>query len=473
MTYKVIEIDPVSRISGLLSIRVSIMNGRIENARCGGMQIRGFEHMLQNRPPLDTIYLTARTCGICSCAHSTCASQALEMALGVTPDPNGQMLRDLALGFETLQNHIRQIYQFLIPDYVDLTGISPLFKSGSEKSKDYRLPEELNRKLAAHYMDAITYARSAHKAEAVLTGKAPHAHGIFVGGITTNYDIGMYTMIKPILQEIREFVLHTMEEDIYTIGQYYPEYLQWGKSAGNFMSYGVFADLNEHLAAAEPGVVTQGKKEALDIHEIRESLAYSWLTSSEEKIKALHDPFALDYKKTGAYSWVDAPRYHENAYEMGPLADLIVNGLYKKGTAALHRIEARYLMTRRIIDVMEQIIEEAVFQEAYQEEWVVPESGEGYAFIGAPRGGLLHWLTIENSKVKNYSLLPPSTWNMSPRDENSLPGPVEEALMGTPIPEIEQAETIVGRIVRSFDPCLNCAAHVVSDRKSPFDFRIV
>lgn len=473
MASKVIQVDPVSRVSGLLSIEVEIDKGKVVNAKSSGMQIRGFKNMLQGRYPLDTIRLTARTCGICSCAHSVASAKALEMALGVTPDLNGSLLRDMALGFETLQNNIRQTYQFLMPDYVDITGISPLYKTNSKEINDYRLPKEINAKLASHYIEAIKYARSAHKLEAVIAGKAPHTHGVFVGGITTNYDINAYSVIKPLLLEIKNFVKDYMQDDLLTIASYYPEYLKWGEGKGNYLSYGFFTDLPAEFVVVKAGVKTKGNKEAVDTSQIRSSLAYTWLKAPGDTLKPLYEPPTLDYSKPGAYSWVDAPRYKGEAYEVGPLADLIVNDIYKQGTGTLHRVIARYIMTRKIIEKMERILEAAHFQKAYQEAWQVPNGGEGYALIGAPRGGLLHWLSIEDTKIKNYTLLPPSTWNMSPMDERNIHGAVEEALIGTPIENIELAGTIVGRIVRSFDPCLNCAAHIVSDKRAPFDLQIV
>lgn len=472
MTSKIIQVDPVSRVSGLLSIKVEILNGRIVDARSGGMQIRGFENMLQGRYPLDTIRLTARTCGICSCAHSVASSMALEMALGITPDYNGQLLRDLALGFETLQNDIRQMYMFLIPDYVEIGEISPLYKTGPKESNDYRLPEEINRRIAANYIEAIKHTRNAHKAEAVLAGKAPHTHGIFVGGITTNYDIYSYSVIRPILEDIDLFLKDHMEQDLLSIMKYYPEYSTWGRSYDNYLSYGFYNDLPEELKVAKPGVYTAGRLENVDINNIRESLAHTWLQGVDNELKVDHVPPTLDSKKSGAYSWVEAPRYKGKPYEVGPLADLIVNGMYTKGSGTLHRVFARYLIMRRIINKMLMILDYAKFQPTYQEAWNILDRAEGHALVGAPRGGLLHWLSIENKRIKNYTLLPPSTWNMSPKDNNNW-GPVEKALVGTPIENISQAETIIGRIVRSFDPCLNCAAHVVSDKRLPFDCRIV
>ena len=68
--------------------------------------------------------------------------------------------------------------------------------------------------------------------------------------------------------------------------------------------------------------------------------------------------------------------------------------------------------------------------------------------------------------------MPPSNWNMSPKSEDGQHGACEQALIGTPIEDQKKAKVIAGRIVRSFDPCLNCAAHVVSDKAEPFTFQI-
>jgi len=49
---------------------------------------------------------------------------------------------------------------------------------------------------------------------------------------------------------------------------------------------------------------------------------------------------------------------------------------------------------------------------------------------------------------------------------------VEEALIGTEIKDMVHPVEI-GRIVRSFDPCLNCAAHVISDKYEPITINIL
>jgi hydrogenase large subunit len=57
----------------------------------------------------------------------------------------------------------------------------------------------------------------------------------------------------------------------------------------------------------------------------------------------------------------------------------------------------------------------------------------------------------------------PTTWNASPRDDQGQPGPIEQALVGTKVRDEANPFEIV-RIVRSFDPCLACAVHVITPK---------
>ena len=78
----------------------------------------------------------------------------------------------------------------------------------------------------------------------------------------------------------------------------------------------------------------------------------------------------------------------------------------------------------------------------------------------APRGALAHWVDIKNRRINNYQLVVPSTWNGSPRDEKGAKGPYEQSLIGVPVPDVDNPINIV-RVIRSFDPCLACAIHLI------------
>ena len=39
------------------------------------------------------------------------------------------------------------------------------------------------------------------------------------------------------------------------------------------------------------------------------------------------------------------------------------------------------------------------------------DQAQGVGFTEAPRGGLAHWIVIEDGKIANYQAVVPSTWN--------------------------------------------------------------
>ncbi|MDD3652734.1 MAG: nickel-dependent hydrogenase large subunit [Desulfotomaculaceae bacterium] len=93
-----------------------------------------------------------------------------------------------------------------------------------------------------------------------------------------------------------------------------------------------------------------------------------------------------------------------------------------------------------------------------------PVKNEVTAAVDAMRGTLLHTAHIEGERVTNYNIITPTVWNFSPKDKNGGRGPVESALVGTEIPRPDMLFTILGRTVRSFDPCISCATHVLDGK---------
>ncbi len=88
-------------------------------------------------------------------------------------------------------------------------------------------------------------------------------------------------------------------------------------------------------------------------------------------------------------------------------------------------------------------------------------SGEG--LCEAPRGALGHWITIMDKKISRYQCVVPSTWNISPRDDNGKPGAAESALQGIEAgANTNDAILNIARMLHPYDFCIACAVHVVS-----------
>ncbi len=78
----------------------------------------------------------------------------------------------------------------------------------------------------------------------------------------------------------------------------------------------------------------------------------------------------------------------------------------------------------------------------------------------APRGGLSHWIVIEDGRIANYQAVVPSTWNAGPRDPSGQPGAYEAALQDNHVLQNPKQPIEILRTIHSFDPCIACAVHV-------------
>ncbi|HWQ78506.1 MAG TPA: nickel-dependent hydrogenase large subunit [Anaerovoracaceae bacterium] len=466
-----ITINPVTRISGFMEIEAAVENHRVTDARVKGLMFRGFEQMLKGRNPFDAAYYTERICGICSTAHSLAATLALEQALSVTPTEQGRFLRDFMHGSEFLQNHLRHFYQFVVPDYVRLPEQQcALFDTCCE---DFRLPEEKNAMLVQHYFDSLNVSREAHEMIAVFGGKAPHNHGVFVGGATTQATADKIVQLKTILNDTTHFIEEVTLPDAGVIAQYYPEYYQMGGGRGNFLSYGCF-DNYPSLGTLylDPAIKVGDEIRALDPSRITEDIDFSWYTGELNQYSPMQTIPVDDMEKPEAYSFIKSSKADNMHFEVGPLARQWLSDGYRHGISSMDRVVARIYEAKKIAEILKTLLDNMDLYAATQREFEIPASSAGAGMVDTTRGALGHWIKIENQLIDFYQVITPSVWNLSSRSNDGAPGTAEQALIGTEI-ENEENPVELMRIIRSFDPCVSCGTHVYYPDKAPKFFVIV
>lgn len=513
-----IVIDPVTRIEGHLRIEVLLDGHEVKEALSAGTLFRGFEIILRGRSPVDAQQLTQRVCGVCPIAHASAAAFALDAAFGIgekVPD-NGRIIRNLILGSNILQSHILHFYHLAALDYVDvaaaadyagdnddLLAIRDFIARGQlgpfvpRYEGDYRLPKEVNLRATADYAEALRIRRTCHEMLAVFGGKMPHQCGIVPGGTSDGPTPSKIASFLGRLETVRRFIADRYIPDIFAIAQHYADHFAIGAGCKQYLTYGNFEQAasnapllgrNRYLA---PGIYANGKVDKLDVSRITEAVTHSRFEGDGPVFPHFETTAPVPEKK-GAYSWIKSPRYNDAVFEVGPLANILVN--YASGhpavkaevdsalsaaglqadalSSVLGRHLARAIHAKVTADAMVGWLGELKPGEPNCAEWTIPASGDGCGLTDAPRGGVGHWVKIRDGKVANYQLVVPTTWNASPKDDKGRPGPIEQALIGTKLRDPKNPFEVV-RIVRSFDPCLACAVHLATPKgESLGEFRI-
>ncbi|HEY3373503.1 MAG TPA: nickel-dependent hydrogenase large subunit [Candidatus Aquicultor sp.] len=503
-----IKIDPVTRIEGHLGVTVEIENGKVKDAWSEGNMFRGLEVLLKGRDPRDASYVTDRVCGVCSGSHNWASALALDDAFGADVPDAGRLVRNLILGAMWLHDHPLHFYHLSALDYIDVMAVAK-YKGNDPglkavRSKIVKLvqagdtapltpryaPDEWNvsdpelvTTAVAHYLQCLEIQAKAKRMAALLGGKIPHNASIVVGGTTMYPTMQTLDAYRGILAEVAAFVKNVYVKDVVTFGTGPLLKLATsnvGVSGLNYLSYGGFqnsSSKDDMLLPAGAILGNLGSIEKVDPEAITEHVAYSWY-DGDAALQPAQGETAVNRDKDKAYSFIKAPRYQDKAMEVGPLARMLVAqnetlmGLVEKGVkpGAVARHAARALETLTIVDGVTKWLDELTGMVGKGDvkihddsKWNVPDSSTGKGLTEAPRGALGHWINIKGGKIENYQLVVPGTWNMSPRDKNNVRGPMEQALIGAPVPDAKNPNNVV-RIIRSFDPCISCAVHIIEPK---------
>jgi len=487
-----VKIDPVTRIEGHLKIEVEVEDGRVTDARSIGTLFRGIEIILKGRDPRDALFLTQRVCGVCPIAHATASALALDEAFGVTSPDGGRIIRNLILGANFIQSHLLHFYHLASLDYVPGPESPPFLP---RYQGDFRLPSEVSQQIVEHYLKALEMRMEAQQMLAIFGGKMPHIATFLPGGVTETPDVDEVASFYSLLSKLKGFIDSTYLPDVLTVAEAYKDYFSIGIGCQNLLAYGGFPLGGEGEKLFPSGVYIAGQLDAFDPALIAEYVRYSWYS---QRTTGLHprdgetEPQPTGILKPEAYSWLKAPRYNGEVLEVGPVARMVI--AYLKGSSpainslidstlgeldlpltslfsAMGRHLARALECKIIADAMEEWLWQLDLKGPVYNDAEVPESGEGAGLAEAPRGAVGHWLRIEGRKIANYQIVTPTNWNASPRDDQGNMGPIEQALIGTPVADPKNPIEVV-RVVRSFDPCLACAVHLISSGKKLGTFKI-
>ncbi|MCL2403245.1 MAG: nickel-dependent hydrogenase large subunit [Coriobacteriia bacterium] len=353
------------------------------------------------------------------------------------------------------------------------------------------IPAELHLIGVSQYLQGLEMQAVAAQIISIIGGKFPMPMTSVAGGTAWMPRADKLDDCLFRLKEVTAFVDNHMIPFTLAIAPYYLNELTYGQGVKNFLSWGAFDRSTRRI---EDRYLPGGFIKAADgltnvnrpmVEHVTEDVSRSWydqesgqrFTESETTIVTGSD-FSQDLD--GQYSWGKAPRYQRDPMEAGPLARVIVaymdqasasNATVREAVdgalavlglddptilvSTLGRVAARNIETAVAAKWAAEWVDELVVElrTGRAEFWAPYNSsnGEGTGTWEAPRGGLAHHIKTSNGRITDYQLVTPSTWILSPRSDDGVRGPLEEALVGTPIRDIEKPIE-AARVVRSFDP---------------------
>jgi len=512
---KTITIDPLTRIEGHLKFSTKIVDSIVVDAKCSAQLYRGIEKALIGYDARVAQQVTQRICGTCNYAHAEAAALALEDAMGIKPNQNGQLLRNLIVGAYQIHDHLFHFYLMCVFDFIDINKITNYDGKNKNllKLKKWVETEQKSKKIFPmspflpkykdvysqnknldffsinNYIEAFDIMAELSKAVAIFGGKSPHPVTIEAGGVTTTPNLLALEKYKKILDKTQEFITKKYLPNLIEIAKEFKDYFNMGKGYENYLSFPYFPDENGENHFFSGGIVMDGKYKNYDLDKIKEDTKYSYYVNSNNakplSSKTLTPIKYEDYKKEqtkkdGKYSWCKAPRYDTNVMEVGAVARMIVT--YKSGknpklntlinkinkklnitfddyNSVMGRHLCRAIISKLIVEKLQEDLKKIEPEVSAFKDHEVPKNSRGVGLTEGTRGALAHWIeTDKNGFIKNYELIVPTTWNISPRDSKGTPGVVEKMLIGTKIKDTENPIELA-RIIRSTDPCIACSVH--------------
>lgn len=517
MTTRRVSIDPMTRIEGHLKFETTLTDGVVTDARCSGEMFRGIEKALQGHDARVAQHVTQRVCGVCPYAHAEAASLALENAMGLRPNRNGQLLRNLIVGAYQLHDYLLHFYVLSALDFIDIAGVlnyrgadaglvglrdwvSSELSSGRvfpaapflpRYSAAYAKNADLNISAIKHYLDVIPVLADLHKMVAIFGGKAPHPVAIEAGGVTTRPTIDAIAHYGTLLDRAEAFIRNQYYNDLLGVAEEFWDYFSVGAGYGNLLSFPYFPDADGNHHSFAGGATIDGHYQGLDVGAITEDHQYAYYSNQpatavrplqgSDLVPLSADEFQRERAgRDGKYTWTRAPRYAGQVMEVGPTARIVNTyhaGVNPALTALVDKLNrrlvisledynsvlgrhlCRYISAEVIVGKLREDLAALRPGESGFVEREVPRGASGYGLTEASRGALGHWVeTDANGLIRKYELIVPTTWNMSPRDAGGRPGAVEKMLIGTRVADAENPIEMT-RVVRSSDPCMACSVH--------------
>ncbi len=420
---KRIVLEEMTKVEGHATLALRVSNGRVDQCELRTVEgSRYFEGILLHRRYNEASEIASRICGICSCAHTVCAVQAIENALGLAVSEQTRALRTLMTLGERIRSHATHLFFFALPDYVG----SP---SALEMVLEHR----------SHVEAGLRLMKAGNETIRIVGGRDVHPVSATVGGFLRVPSAAELDSLKIRLDRAKAAAVATAE-------------------LFNSLPYPELHHPAEHfcLQSDEEYAVLSGRIRSAD-HEFEQAQYDRFVTEYHTPDQTAN--FVVREGHTymvGALSRVannidrlspDARRLTES----GPLVEGLDNPFHNNLAQAVEIVHS---------------VDEAlgILDELEPRPEPVPEiplrEGRGVAAIEVPRGTLWHEYVLDSGGyITRANIITPTAQNLRSMEDDLrilLSGLAEQG-RGEIVAAAEQ-------LIRAYDPCFSCAAHFLRVR---------
>ncbi|MBV9382958.1 MAG: Ni/Fe hydrogenase subunit alpha [Streptosporangiaceae bacterium] len=423
-----VKVPALARVEGEGGLEIITSGGKVTEARLDIYEPpRFFEAMLRGRRYTEPPDITARICGICPVAYQMSACAAIENACGVTVTEQVERLRRLLYCGEWIESHTLHIYLLHAPDFLG-------YDSGIHLARDH--PELVQR--------ALRVKKAGNGLMTVIGGRSVHPVNVRVGGF---YRAPAPAALRALASEL-EWARQTAEETVRWVAAFdFPD----------------FSHNYEFVSLRHPHEypITQGRivsTSGLDITPAH----------YDERFTEFQVPHstALHSLLDGNLTYLTGPmaRYSLNHDRLPPdIARLAREaGLENKCHNPFRSIIVRAIELLYACDEALRLIASYEPPDPPAVD-VQPRRATGYGVSEAPRGLLYHRYRIQaDGTIEDAKIVPPTSQN-----QRAIEADLRDfTATRLHLPQ-DQLTHECEQAVRSYDPCISCAAHFLDLRVSP------
>lgn len=430
---KTISIDHLARVEGNGGIHATIDGKVVTDVKFTINEgPRLIEKLALGRTPDEDVSMSPRICAICTCSHKNAVLRAFENAMDVKISSKAYLLRELMHMGEYVESHSLHTFYLALPDFL---GYPNAIAMASDFAFEVKIALEMK-----HFGNHIMK---------VTNGRFIHGENAIIGGFGKWPAEEEMLFIKDRALQFMPFVQKTI--DLFC-GLEYPD----SPSA------------ETRYVCCEPG---NGKFGFWG----DEILISTGETVNRDDYKAVTNEFIVPH------SYAKHSRYQDKPFTVGALARIVNLGerlegqageMYRKYFNDSWKTNPFYHNPSRTLEIMyaferiPKLVDE--FLKYGDEASVVDvavKDGKGTGIVEAPRGLLIHHHEVENGVVSYVDIITPTAQNTEDI-ERYCQVAAQDLLDQDKEDEVRDK---LDMVVRAFDPCISCSAHMAEVENVPAD----